>query len=107
MIIKQIIEKSSALEAHEKREATEERFEVVFYTDEAEKWISVLQSVLDAPLKVVGEKPTKEHLAITDDFGSIYSNQTLFKKEFEDHAVIAMFWPWQDARFTTLKVFKV
>ena len=34
----------------------------------------------------------------------VKAGQTLFKKDFEGHSIIAMFWPWQDQAHTTLKI---
>lgn len=104
MKLKEIIEKCSMLSVYEKRCITDEYNEVVFYNKEIDEWNKVFADILGPAIKPTGVKPTKDDIHVTKDYGGIWINQTLFKKEFDDVTVIAMFWPWQDDIRTTLKM---
>jgi len=104
MTLKEIIEKCSKLSVYEQRYITGDYDELVFYNREIDKWNKIFTAVLGPPIKPAGVEPTKDDLRLTRDYGGIDDNQTLFKKEFDDVTVIAMFWPWGDDIHTTLKI---
>ena len=104
MTIKEILNKCSELEVSEKRSVSDEYGEIVFYNRDIDEWSKILTGVLGEAIKPTGVKPAFDHLALTKDFGGIYKNQTMFKKDFESCNIMAMFWPWQDNEHTTLKV---
>ena len=104
MTLKEILAKCSGLDVHEERAAEEGYSELVFFSKDTEAWLKVLAQDLDAPVKPAGTEPTAEHSKLTDDFGGIFANQVLFKKDFDNSTVLAMLWPWQDKTHTTLKL---
>lgn len=104
MTINEITEKCSKLEVSEERAVQDDYYEVVFCNKVLEQWNKALTDILGEAVKPAGQKVAVDHLMLTKDFGGIYQNQTLFKKDFEDSSLIAMFWPWQDNIHTTLKV---
>ena len=104
MTLKEIIEKCNILSVHDKRIISDEYNELVFYNKEIDKWNKIFVDILGPAIKPAGVEPTKDDLQLTKDYGGIYDNQTLFKKEFDDVIVIAMFWPWGDDTHTTLKI---
>ena len=104
MTLKEIVAKCSGLDVHEERAAEEEYSEVVFFSKDTEAWVKVLAQDLGVPVKPAGTEPTQEHSKLTDEFGGIFANQVLFKKDFNDSTVLAMLWPWQDKTYTTLKL---
>jgi len=55
-------------------------------------------------VKPSGTKPTKEDSRLTENYGGVYANQILYKKEFNNTTIIAMFWPWQDSTHITVKL---
>ena len=103
MILKEIIEKCSKLDVHEKRCVNDELYEVVFYNKDIDQWHKVFVDILGPPIKPAGEEPTEEDDDLTDEYGGIVSNQTLFKKDFDNVTILTMFWPWRDNIHTTLK----
>lgn len=104
MKIIEIIEKFSRLGIYEKREVGDNYIELVFYNTEIAEWNKIFTDILDPAIKPAGVKPNKDVQNLTEDFGGIYEEQTLYKKEFENTTIIAMFWPWQNDVNTTLKV---
>ncbi|MBL7196503.1 MAG: hypothetical protein ISS47_00235 [Candidatus Omnitrophica bacterium] len=104
MTLKEIIDKCSELEVSEKRCISNEYDELVFYNKQTDEWNKIFTDILGPAIKPAGVKPTVDDLDLTKDYGGIYENQTIFKKDFDDVSVIAMFWPWQDNIHTTLKV---
>ena len=105
MTLKEIIEKCSTLSIYEKREITDEYVELVFLSKETDEWNRILSEILGPAIKPAGVKHAKTDLILTAKFGGVREEQTLFKKEFDDADIIAMFWPWQNGEHTTLKMF--
>ena len=103
MRLKEIIEKSAGLDIYEQRSVGDEYVEFVVYNKEIDKWKEILVDILGPALKPAGAKPTEADLNLTKDYGGIFENQTLFKKEFDGAIVLAMLGPWQDKTHTTLK----
>lgn len=104
MTLKEIVEKLSGLAIEEVRCSTENSHELVFTNEKMDEWDKIFTDILGPAVKPRGVKPTKEDQQITSKYGGIYSNQILYKKEFDDAIVLAMFWPWQDEVHTTLKL---
>ena len=104
MTLEEIMGKCGILDIDEKRCISDDYNEIVFYSKEMDDWNRIFVDILGPAIKPAGVKPTEEDLSLTQNYGGIYKNQTLFKKDFEKATVIAMFWPWQDKVHTTLKM---
>lgn len=104
MTLSEIMGKCKALKIHEDRGNDEETWDLVFFSKDKDIWYKTFTEMLGAPKKPEGLEPTKEDEGITEEYGGIFSNQTLFKKDDKDATIMAMFWPWQDKTHTTLKV---
>ena len=104
MTLREILEKCASLSIYEKRNANDEYSEVVFFNKELIEWSKVLSENLGPASKPAGTKPSKDDLHLTKEYGGIFANQTLFKKEFDNATIIAMLWPWSDEEHTTLKM---
>ncbi len=104
MTLKDITERFSNLSIYEQRDISDDYDELVFYTKEVDQWNKLFTDILGPPLKPAEAKPTKDDLRLTKYYGGIDRNQILFKKEFDDVTVMAMFWPWSDKEHTTLKI---
>ena len=104
MTLREIIEECSTLSVCEERCITDEYGELVFYNREIDEWNKILADMFGPAIKPAGVEPTKGDLLLTEDYGGIWADQTLFQKDFDDVTVIAMFWPWKDDIHTTLKM---
>jgi hypothetical protein len=104
MTLREIIEKCSTLSVHEERCLNDEYGELVFYNREIDEWKKILADIFGPAIKPAGVKPTQDDLHLTKEYGGVWVDQTLFKKEFDDYTVIAMFWPWGNNIHTTLKM---
>lgn len=104
MTLQEIIERCRMLGVDEERCTSDKYSEFVFYKEEIDAWNKIFSDVLGPAIKPAGKKPAKDHKRLTKDYGGIWADQTLFKKEFEDVTVIAMFWPWEDGIHATLKM---
>ena len=102
--MKEIFEKCSMLSVEDKRCFTDDYVWLVFPNKQMDKWNEVFNDVFGPAAKPAGIMPSEDNLHLTKDYGGIRKNQTLFKKEFDNATVIAMFWPWQDNIRTTLKM---
>lgn len=92
------------LSVHEKRRATEDFVELVFFNKDLDQWYKIISLFLGTPRKVVGQEPTSEDLQLTSATGGIRVEQTLFEKRVDNGTIIAKFWPWQDNVHTTLRL---
>ena len=104
MTLKEIIDKCEGLEVARELSISCEYDEFVFLSKEMDKWSKVFEDILGPAVKPAGVKPTADQLMLSKEYGGVYENQTLFKKDFDDVSIIAMFWPWQDKTHTTLKL---
>jgi hypothetical protein len=104
MTLKEIIDKSSMLSVKEVRRVTDDYGELVFDNRKLDEWNRVFTDILGPPTKPAGAQPSADDLDLTREYGGIWVNQTLFKREFDDFVLIAMYWPWQDNIHTTLKL---
>lgn len=104
MRLKEIIDGCGHLKVIESRCVTNDFVDIVFSNAEIAEWQNILSSFLGTPTKPQGQPPSHSDLEITSSTGGIRANQTLFEREFEEGTVIAKFWPWQDGRYTTLRM---
>ncbi len=104
MGLKEVIEKCKTLDIYEERAVAGDYYEIVFFTKDTEKWQGLCESILGKAVKPAGTEPSSEDIKLTQKYGGIRSNQTLFKKQTDSMIIVAMFWPWQDEVRTTVKV---
>jgi hypothetical protein len=104
MDLAKIMAKSGSLTVSERRSATVNYQEVVFSYRDMQAWHKLMEEELGPAVKPPGKKPSREDEEITEDFGGIHANQTLFRKDTPEGTVIAMFWPWSDEERVTLKL---
>ena len=104
MTLKEIMERCRMLGVDQQRHRSDAYHELVFYQAEIDQWTKIFSGIFGPAVKPEGAKPTKALLHLTRDYGGIWPGQTLFKKDFDDVTVIAMFWPWQDGIHATLKM---
>ena len=104
MMLKEIIDKIKIFNVHEVRHITDDYGELVFSNSKIDGPHTILTNVLGPPIKSAGESPSREDLDLTKDYGGIWVNQTLFRREYDNSTLIAMYWPWQDGVHVTLKM---
>ena len=104
MTLEEIWEACRSLKIKEMREQSAEYAELVFFDQDIEGCVIVLESFLGKPTKPAGTAPTPAQIKMTDEFGGIYKGQTLFEKQINGGWVIAMLWPWSDGMHITLKM---
>ena len=88
MTLKEIIERCNRLGVHDTRFITEEYIELVFYNHEIDEWSRVFADILGPAVKPPGIEPSEDDLSLTKDYGGVWGNQTLFKKDFGDTTII-------------------
>ncbi|MBN1595130.1 hypothetical protein JW933_04305 [candidate division FCPU426 bacterium] len=106
MELTEILALCRSLKIVEEREVASDHINLVLLTEDLRQWSECLALSLGPALKAAGAKPSSEAKKIAQNFGGIRNEQTLFIKNFDDFSVVAMFWPWQDNKHTTLKIFK-
>lgn len=107
MAWKNIIEKCDTLNTYEKRKITDEYYEVVVYNNEINNWNQIIMESLGPAKKSAGTQPDNSDNNLTKYCGGIYTEQTLFVKDYDDATLVAMFWPWKDEIHTTFKMIRL
>ncbi|MBF0494907.1 MAG: hypothetical protein HQL28_07270 [Candidatus Omnitrophica bacterium] len=102
--LKDIVSKFTGAGIGEKRAMEDNYSEFVLLSLEKEKWEPVMESVFGPAAKPRGSRLTKEDAELTKEFGGLWPDQTLYKKEEDGQTVIAMLWPWQDQKHVTVKL---
>jgi hypothetical protein len=105
MRLMELYEKLKGLNIFEKRSAADSLIDVVFENKDLAAWNDRLQTLLGPALKPAGDKPNPLAKKTAQIFGGIRNDQTLFCKTFAEHSLVAMFWPWQNGKCTTCKIF--
>lgn len=103
-MIKEIMERALDIGDYEQRDRTEESCEIVIREKDTQKWQELLREYFGPAVKSRGEKASKKDKEITEEFGGIWQDQTLFIKSDKGKMIIAMLWPWQSGENTTLKI---
>ncbi|MFH1062265.1 MAG: hypothetical protein V1747_05175 [Candidatus Omnitrophota bacterium] len=104
MTAKDIIKKLDKLEIYQQRRVADNYAEIVIFNKQIFLCAEIMEQLFGAPVSSAGIKPTAEDIEFTKDFGGIFDEQTLYKKDFDRTRVLVMFWPWQDGEHITLKV---
>lgn len=107
MRLTEVFAQLKGLEIFEERSATDELVDVVFETKNVSAWQERLESILGPALKPAGAKSNSQANQLAKPFGGIRPEQSLYYKPFGDYAVMAMFWPWQNGRCVSCKMFRV
>lgn len=104
MELREIIEKCRALDIYEERFIADNYYEIVSYAKDQDKWVKLFTEILGPAAKPAGIAPNKEDAELTQKYGGVRENQTLFKKQTGKTIIAVMFWPWQDEVRITLKI---
>ncbi|MCD4814239.1 hypothetical protein K8S19_11175 [bacterium] len=104
-MLKDIYAKLKSLKKQEERKIEADCLDLVFYTRDTAQWLETLESLLGAPLKAPGQSAPKEAKQIAKNYGGIQKEQCLFKQDHDQSMIVAMLWPWQNGKCTTLKMF--
>ena len=107
MTLELIVNALDSLKVYENRFNDSDYHELVFFTADTEMWTQALSEFLGEPYKAADEQVTPEHKELTGRYGSIADNQTLFYKTTDSMTYIAMYWPWGNGEFTTLKLIEI
>jgi hypothetical protein len=105
--LKEITDKCSESSIREVRHLADEYGEIVVYNTKIDEWTAVFVDLLGPPKKPSGVEPTEDDRQVAINYGGIWANQTLFKKELGDSTLLVMYWPWQDGVHTTVKMARI
>lgn len=103
-MVKEILAACEGLKIDETREVSDDYAEFVVLKSDVEQWSEKIATVVGPAAKPAGEKPSSADTKVTDSFGGIQKEQTLFYKDQGDSMTVVMFWPWRDDEHVTVKV---
>jgi len=83
-----------------------ESVEIVFGSAQYEDLESVLEPYFGPAAKPRGVNPAREITDLTEAFGGVRDDQTLYYLENDGACYFGMIWPWGDRASMTLRLFK-
>ena len=104
MTINEIFAKGSGLPVYENRSINGDYGEFVIFSKDKGVWEKMLSEIYGGPVKPAGQKPSRDDVAATKNYGGVRDNQTLYRKDTETQMLLAMFWPWSDNMYITIKL---
>ncbi|MBD3380186.1 MAG: hypothetical protein GF408_06970 [Candidatus Omnitrophica bacterium] len=104
MSLTDIMRKFAHLEIYQKRQMGEDFIDIAVYNRDMPAWQDIMLEIFGEAVKPAGVDPTDEHQELTRPYNGICADQTLFFKETGGKALLAMFWPWQEDPYTTIKI---
>lgn len=105
--IESIATQLSNLPIQENRQTTEAYHEVVIYNKDIDDWNKILSEILGPPLKAPGDPVSDKQKSITEYYGGLDDEQSLYYLQTANYSFIAMLWPWGNDENTTLKIAKI
>ena len=107
MTLKEFAQRIAGLNVYQIREEGDDYHERVIFSADIQEWNTILEEILGPAVKPAGVAPSGTDLALCQIYGSIMTNQVLYRKAFGDGTILAMLWPWQDGTHTTLKIGRI
>jgi hypothetical protein len=104
MNIRDILERCGHLKIVRGYDISEDWVEREILVKDMGEWEKILTDILGPPVKKAGEEASQFFLDLTENYGGILDDQTLYYKKFDGRSMIAMFWPWKDKNEATLKI---
>lgn len=99
-----LLEEAKNLPILELRADDAEEVEFVLKVAQLDQLGTLLQGFFGEPLKPKGQVPNKEAEDLTEPFGGIRDNQTLYHIKYNGRSCFAMIWPWGDGKLATVKI---
>lgn len=90
----------------ELRSNDEEYFELVVKVSDLPKVNQVLETFFGKPVKPAGTKPSSDDKKMTNEYGGIRDDQTLYHLAAEELYYYSFLWPWANGQLVTVKVFR-
>ena len=103
----EIMELCRFLPINETRSLKSDYKEFVVTVHEKDKWEFAFCRCLGHAVCAEGKGPEKDDAKLTEPFGGIRRDQTLYKATGQDFVTIVMLWPWMDNEHITIKIAKV
>jgi len=89
------------------RTDSENYLEVVVRVDKLDLFYPVLEDFFGKISKPAGEDPHASAEQLTNDFGGVRRDQTLYDREVDGVMHLAMIWPWMDNVSATIKIYRL
>jgi len=99
-----LLKKVKTINFNESREDTDNFLEFVCKASEFKRLILVFEGHFGPPVKPAGKESKDLYKKITEPFGGILTNQTLYYRMKGRAIEIAMVWPWQSGELVTVKI---
>jgi len=99
-----LFEQCKSLKTLEQRFDDENYKELVFFAEDLPRWREVIEGQCGPAEKLPGVEPSAAHQQLTQRYGGLSREQTLYNDRGENGHTIIMFWPWKDKKHITLKM---
>ena len=93
------------IKTEEIRSYSEDYVEVVVNKQNLESLCFLLEAYFGFPAKAGGDEPSQEAVNLSQSYGGIRKNQTLYFLRHDDGSNgLAFLWPWGNGELTTAKI---
>ncbi len=103
-MLRALYEQRGDLEVYDTRDIRPGYCEFVVYAKDMETWESRFAAACGKPAKPAGVKSTPQQRNLSDGYGGIDKNQTLYYKQEAGRVYLVMLWPWRDGEYVTVKM---
>lgn len=90
----------------ELRSTDPECFEIVVKVSDLSKINSVLETFFGKPMKPAGTRTSPEAKKVSEAYGGVRDDQTLYYLESEELYYYSLIWPWANGQTVTVKVIR-
>jgi hypothetical protein len=102
--IDELMRRARKIRHEQTRRESEDYLEMVMFRESSNDVLSLFESYFGSPLKASGQDPDDEAERLSNPYGGIAKEQTLYHAAREDADHLAMIWPWTDGKRMTVKI---
>ncbi len=102
--IDEVMRKAKKIEHEQTRRESEDYLEMVMFRHSLKDLDGLFEGYFGPALKRPGEEPQADAERLTNRYGGIAKDQTLYHARRDSARHLAMVWPWADGKRMTVKI---
>lgn len=102
--IDEVMRKAKKMEHEQTRRESEDYLEMVMFQSTLEDLGMLFEGYFGPAIKRSGEEPEEEAEQLSNRYGGIAKDQTLYHTQSDNVRHLAMVWPWADGKRMTVKI---
>lgn len=102
--LEDIMRRAKKISHEQTRRESEDYLEMVMYRQSLQEVEQLFQDYFGQALKNAGQEAHERAVEVTNRYGGISQDQTLYYTSRENMNQMAMVWPWADGKRVTVKI---